>query len=82
MLHSDEFVSFFTGAAGLGVIAHAVNTFPTPDNKYARWFLGVIQMIVGQRTIASNTLQGMQTDARAITTEEKKALQNVQDVNK
>lgn len=42
----------------MGLLGHAVNTFPTPDNKYGRWLLGVIQWGVGQRIAAGNTFQG------------------------
>ena len=49
---------FFTGATVVGIVAHMVQTFPTPENKYAQWFLGSIQYIVGQRVRALNTLQG------------------------
>lgn len=49
---------FLSGATVLGIVAHAVQSFPTPENKYAQWFLGVIQYVVGQRVRAMNTLQG------------------------
>jgi hypothetical protein len=62
------FFAALTSATGVGVIAHAVNTFPTPKNKYGIWFLGVIQYIVGQRTIANNTFQGLQTESLGVTT--------------
>jgi len=62
-MHLGDVISFFSGAAGFGLIAHAVNTFPTPANKYGSWLLGTIQWAVGQRTIAANTKQGLQTDA-------------------
>lgn len=54
------------GATGLGIIAHAVNTFPTPTNKYGAWFLGVIQFLVGQRVAAANTLRGQDTQTFAV----------------
>ncbi len=50
-----------TGATAVGIIAHAVNSFPTPTNKYGSWLLGVIQFAVGQRYIAANTMQGEQS---------------------
>jgi len=62
------------GGAGLSALAHAVNTFPTPSNKYGSWFLGVIQYIVGQRVSAANTLQGLQTVASGVTTAQKAAI--------
>ena len=58
-----EHVSIFaTGAAALGIVAHAVNTFPTPKSDIGKWILGTIQYIVGQR------LQSVQTkqDAKSI----------------
>lgn len=51
------------GAAALATIAHAVNTFPTPLNKYGAWLLGVVQFAVGQRIAAKNTIQGLDTVA-------------------
>lgn len=54
---------FLSGGTAFGVIAHAVNTFPTPVNKYGAWLLGVFQYTVGQRTIAKNTMLGLQTEA-------------------
>lgn len=70
----DHAVTFLSGAVGLGIVAHAVNTFPTPANQYGAWALGVIQFAVGQRVAAKNTLQGLQTIATAVTTEEKQDL--------
>lgn len=55
-----------SGATATGIVAHAVNTFPTPKNIYSQWFLGLLQFIVGQRTIAKNTFNGYQTDAHAV----------------
>lgn len=52
---------FVTGATVLGIVAHMVQTFPTPQNKYAQWLLGSIQFIVGQRIRAINTVQGAGT---------------------
>ena len=63
MHFKDIFDGFLSGATVMGLIAHAVNTFPTPSNKYGAWFLGNIQWFVGQRTIANNTKQGLQTEA-------------------
>ena len=56
------------GAAALGIAAHAVNTFPTPQNKYGAWLLGTIQYIVGQRIAAANTLKGEQSVVTAVKT--------------
>jgi hypothetical protein len=54
---------FLSGSTALGVVAHAVSTFPTPRNPYGAWFLGVVQFTVGQRTAARNTLEGKDTEA-------------------
>lgn len=48
-------VAALTGATGLSIVAHAVNTFPVPENRYAKWFLGTIQYAVGQRQQARET---------------------------
>jgi len=57
---------FFAGSGVLAIVAHAVNTFPTPVNKYGAWLLGVVQFAVGQRVAAKNTLQGLDTVATAV----------------
>lgn len=44
-----------SGATALGIVSHAVNTFPVPKNKYGQWLLGVVQYTVGQRLNASKT---------------------------
>lgn len=41
--------------------AHAVNSFPVPDNKYARWLLGCIQWVFAFRGRAQNTFQNADT---------------------
>lgn len=56
-------IYFLSGGTVFGIIAHAVNTFPTPSNKYGAWLLGCIQFAVGQRQVARNTLEGLQTKA-------------------
>jgi hypothetical protein len=48
--------AFLSGSVVIGIIAHAVNTFPMPTSPIGRWFLGVIQYAVGQREQASKTL--------------------------
>jgi len=53
-------------AAVFGVIAHAVQSFPTPSNKYGAWLLGAVQYAVGQRERAMNTLAGADTSTAAI----------------
>ena len=57
---------FLSGSTVLGIIAHAVSTFPTPKNPYGQWFIGVIQWIVGQRmqgqvTVKGQTIVGIET---------------------
>jgi hypothetical protein len=49
---------FFAGSTALGLIAHAVNTFPTPANPYGQWLLGIIKFAVGQRQSAMNAMRG------------------------
>lgn len=41
--------------------AHAVNSFPVPDNKYGRWLLGVAQWIFAFRGRSANTFQNQDT---------------------
>ena len=60
-MHSQDLVSFLAGSTVIGIIAHAVNTFPTPANKYGQWFLGTIQFIVGQRVQGAITVKGQDT---------------------
>jgi hypothetical protein len=52
---------FLSGATALGIVGHAVNTFPTPANKYGAWFIGILQYAVGQRQQALNTMNGQST---------------------
>lgn len=59
----EHIVLLMSGATMLGIVAHAVNTFPTPKNPYGAWLLGVVQFTVGQRVVAKNTLQGKDTMA-------------------
>lgn len=54
-------VSFSLGTVGFGVLAHAVNTFPVPENPYGRWFLGVIQYWIGQKERSRNTVNNLDT---------------------
>lgn len=53
--------NFLYGATVLAIIAHAVNTFPTPGNAYGQWFLGIIKFAVGQRVSAMNAIRGNDT---------------------
>ena len=57
---------FLAGSTALGIVAHAVNTFPTPTSKYGAWLLGLVQFIVGQRVSAKNTLNGADSVVTAV----------------
>ena len=76
----DSFIKhtiiFLSGSTALGIVAHAVSTFPTPKNIYGQWFLGVVKFIVGQRISGANALQGMQTAVLAVTNDQKTLLAN------
>jgi hypothetical protein len=54
----EHIIFFLSGSTALGLLAHAVNTFPTPTNKYGQWFLGLIQFAVGQRAQGAMTMGG------------------------
>ena len=58
--------NFLMGATLLGIIAHGVNSFPTPKNVYGQWFLGIIKFAVGQRLSAMNVMQGKDTVSIAV----------------
>jgi hypothetical protein len=60
-LNVEHIEIFLAGSTALGLIAHAVNTFPTPSNKYGQWFLGLIKFAVGQRQSAMNAMRGQDT---------------------
>jgi hypothetical protein len=64
---AEHWGDVLAGASVVGLVAHAVNTFPTPDNAYGAWLLGVIQFAVGQRVASKNTLKGMDTVATGVT---------------
>lgn len=54
-----EHVSIFlAGSTALGIVSHAVNTFPAPTSPFGKWLLGVIQYIVGQRVQGEKTMNG------------------------
>lgn len=72
----EHLLVFFSGSTAIGVIAHAVATFPTPKNPYGQWFLGIIKFIVGQRVSAINSINGLQTEVTGVTDEQKNALAN------
>lgn len=42
-------------------VAHAVNTFPVPDNKYGRWLLGCVQWVFAFKGRAENTFKNTDT---------------------
>ena len=56
--------------------AHAVNSFPTPGNKYGQWALGVVKFIVGQRVTGLNAINGYQSEVTAVTNMQKAQLDN------
>ena len=60
-LNLEHFEIFLAGSTALGIVAHAVNTFPTPANAYGQWLLGVVKFIVGQRQSAMNAMRGNDT---------------------
>jgi hypothetical protein len=62
---AEHLTIFLGGATTMGIIAHAVQTFPVPKNAYGAWLLGVIQFAVGQRERSKNTLQGAATETIA-----------------
>ncbi len=68
MVHvqSHQIIEFLSGATALGIVAHGVNSFPTPENKYGQWLLGLIKFAVGQRTGALNAFQGQDTVVAAV----------------
>lgn len=49
---------FFSGSVFLGIVAHAVQTVPTPKSPFWQWVLGIAQFAVGQRYRAANTIAG------------------------
>jgi hypothetical protein len=61
-LFGSQFVThvaiFLSGSTFIGILGHAVNTFPMPKSAIGRWFLGVIQYAVGQRMQSTFTLNG------------------------
>ena len=57
----EHFITAFAGATAMGLLAHAVNTFPTPSNLYGQWVLGCIKFAVGQRISAMNAFRGNDT---------------------
>ena len=63
---------FLSGSTCIGIVAHAVNTFPMPKSAIGRWFLGVIQYAVGQRIQGVYTLNGGGTAQAAAETREGK----------
>lgn len=62
----EHAVTFFSGMTFLGIVAHAVNTFPTPASQYGQWFLGIVKYAVGQRISAMNAFKGNDTMVVAV----------------
>jgi|SRR5579863_9649379 len=62
----DHVVSAFTGATALSLLAHALNTCPTPGNKWGQWALGIAKFAVGQRIGAANAFAGQDTVVAAV----------------
>lgn len=56
---------FLAGSTALGIVAHAVNTFPTPSSPFGKWLLGIVQFVVGQRMQAQQNIQ-MSSDQAAV----------------
>ncbi len=67
-MQSHQIVEFLTGATVMGFIGHAVNSFPPQNNAYARWLIGNIQWIVGQRQQAQATRVGLTTGEYQVVT--------------
>lgn len=42
------------------IAAFALQTFPTPDNVYARWIMGVLQFAVANRQKMLEAFKGQQ----------------------
>jgi hypothetical protein len=42
-------------------ISYAINTAPTSDNVWIRWFIGILKFMVGQYQSAQNMVQGKDT---------------------
>lgn len=71
---ASNWIPIIASSTATAIIGHAVNTFPTPVNRYGQWFIGVIQFAVGQRVASANTLQGNATIASSMPAAEAKAL--------
>lgn len=54
------------GVFTTSIISHAVQKFPTSNNAYVNWLLGIVQFAVGQRERALNTLNGNATQTVTI----------------
>lgn len=71
---------FISGSTFIGVVAHAVNTFPMPKTAIGRWFLGVIQYAVGQRLQGQSTMDGGGTLRAALDTAIERKTANKADI--
>ncbi len=52
-----------SGVTLMAILAHALNTFPTPANQYGQWILGILKFAVGQRISGMNAIRGNDTVA-------------------
>jgi hypothetical protein len=65
-LNWDQLLGFLGGGVAMSVLAHAVDTFPVPNNAYARWVVGIFQFAVGQRSRSTNTFNNANTVTTAV----------------
>lgn len=45
----SHFTEFLSGALLWALLAHLAQTFPVPDNKYAKWLLSGVQFALANR---------------------------------
>lgn len=50
-----------SGGFIVSCLANAINTLPTPNNVWVRWFIGILKYTVGQYQSATNMIQGKDT---------------------
>ena len=55
-MHHFDLASILGGVTAMGILAHAVNTFPQPSSPMGKWILGCVQFAVGQRLQAQTTM--------------------------
>ncbi len=78
---STHVVFFLSGSTFIGIVAHAVNTFPMPKSAIGRWFLGVLQYIVGQRMQGTYTLNGGGAAQAVADTARTQAMRQIADID-